>query len=288
MNLKKSLALLLSAALCAGLCAACGGSAGQTSASPSQPAAGGASQLTGEVVTNGSTSMEKAVKALIEGFREVQPGVTVTYDPTGSGSGIEAAANGSADIGLSSRALKNEEKATLTETVVAKDGIAIVVNPANGVEDLTVEQVAAIARGQITNWKDLGGADSKIAFIGREAGSGTRGAFEELTGTGDACAYNQELTSTGAVIAAVASTPGAIGYASLSSVEDTVKAVKIGGVECTEATVLDGSYAIQRPFVFAVKSGEPLSDAAQAFYDFALSADAAPLYEAAGVVPTFS
>ena len=279
--MKKSVSLLLSAALCVGLLAACGGG----DSTPSQ-AAGAA--LSGTVATNGSTSMEKVMGALIEQFKTVQPDITVTYDPTGSGSGVEAATNGSADIGLASRNLKDEEVANgLTETVVAKDGIAIVVNPANTVEDLTVEQVAAIAKGEITNWKDLGGDDAEIAFIGREAGSGTRGAFEELTGTEDACAYNQELTSTGAVITAVSTTPGAIGYASLSAVDDSVKAVKIGGVECTEETVLDGSYAIQRPFVFATKTDAALSDAAQAFYDFATDPANAELYTAAGVVPAF-
>ena len=285
--MKKSIAILLGAAICVSLCA-CGGAPaasptpGQPSqaSQPSQPA-----QLTGTVVTNGSTSMEKAVKALIEGFREIQPGITVTYEPTGSGSGVEAASNGSADIGLASRGLKDSEKEKLTETVVAKDGIAIVVNSANPVDDLTVEQVAAIARGEITNWSELGGEDAAIAFIGREAGSGTRSAFEELTGTEDACVYSQELTSTGAVITAVSTTPGGIGYASLSSVEDTVKTVKIDGVACTEETVLDGTYAIQRPFVFATRTGEPLSEAAQAFYNYACGAESADLYTAAGVVP---
>ncbi|MDD5938316.1 MAG: phosphate ABC transporter substrate-binding protein [Clostridiales bacterium] len=289
--MKKSVSLLLSAALCVGLLAACGGGDSTPSqaaeSAPAESQAAGAA-LSGTVATNGSTSMEKVMGALIEQFKTVQPDITVTYDPTGSGSGVEAATNGSADIGLASRNLKDEEVANgLTETVVAKDGIAIVVNPANTVEDLTVEQVAAIAKGEITNWKDLGGDDAEIAFIGREAGSGTRGAFEELTGTEDACAYNQELTSTGAVITAVSTTPGAIGYASLSAVDDSVKAVKIGGVECTEETVLDGSYAIQRPFVFATKTDAALSDAAQAFYDFATDPANAELYTAAGVVPAF-
>jgi len=279
MNMKKSLALLLSSALWMTALTGCGG----------QPAPSAQSeqlgQLTGTVVTNGSTSMEKVAKALIEGFRAVQPGITVTYEPTGSGSGVEAASNGSADIGLASRGLKDSEKETLTETVVAKDGIAIVVNPENPVDDLTVEQVAAIAKGEITNWKDLGGNDSPIAFIGREAGSGTRSAFEELTETADACKYDQELTSTGAVITAVSSTPGAMGYASLSSVENTVKAVKIDGVACTEETVLDGTYAVQRPFIFATRTDAPLSPAAQAFYNFALDPANAGLYTLAGVVP---
>lgn len=293
--MKKSLALCLSAALSLSLLSACGGGSAQQSQTPQTqapqseaPQSAAPAALTGTVVTNGSTSMEKVMKALIEGFKAAQPGITVTYEPTGSGSGVEAASNGSADIGLASRGLKDSEKETLTETVVAKDGIAIVVNTRNAVEDLTVEQVSAIARGEITNWKDVGGADEPIAFIGREAGSGTRGAFEELTGTEDECKYSQELTSTGAVITAVSTTPGAVGYASLSSVEESVKALKIGGVAPSEEAVLDGSYAIQRPFVFATLTGTALTDAAKAFYDFALSADAAQLYVAAGVVPSFS
>ncbi len=291
--MKRFPVLLTAAALGLSLCA-CGGNDAPTVPTAADPTTKVESTakventdapLTGTVVTNGSTSMEKAVKALIEGFQSVQPGITVTYEPTGSGSGIEAAANGSADIGLSSRGLKDAEKETLTETVVAKDGIALVVNPANSVEDLTVEQVAAIAKGEITNWKELGGEDAEIAFIGREAGSGTRGAFEELTETEDVCVYAQELTSTGAVVTAVSTTPGAIGYASLSSVEDSVKALKIGGVAPSEETVLDGTYAIQRPFVFATQTGKPLSAAAQAFYDYATGAGSAELYVAAGVVP---
>ncbi len=282
--MKRTIAIVLSAALCLGLLAGCG----QQDAKESAGVSAGTPEvenLSGNVVTNGSTSMEKVMGALIEGFREKEPDVTVTYEPTGSGSGIEAAGNGSADIGLASRGLKDEEKTSLTETVVARDGIAIVVHPDNAVSDLSVEQVAAIAKGEITNWSELGGADAPVAFIGREAGSGTRGAFEELTDTEDACKYNQELTSTGAVITAVSTTPGGIGYASLSSVESSVKSLTIDGVACTEATVSDGSYPIQRPFVFATKTGEELTGAAKAFYDFALSEEAAPLYEAAGVVP---
>lgn len=273
--MKKLSVILLCGVLSVSLIAAC--------AKTEAPAA----SLSGSVSTNGSTSMEKVMGALIEQFAAEQPGITVTYEPTGSGSGVEAASSGSADIGLASRALKDEEKASgLVETVVAKDGIALVVNPENAVDDLTMEQVAAIAKGEITNWKNAGGEDAPIAFVGREAGSGTRGAFEELTGTEDACLYSQELTSTGAVIAAVSATPGAIGYASLSAVGDSVKALKIAGVECTEQTVLDGSYAIARPFVFATREDKPLSPAAQAFFDFAASPESAELYTLAGVVPT--
>ena len=275
------LALLCSAALGVSLLAGC-------SAPAPAPAETGSGALAGSVATNGSTSMEKVIGALIEQFQTVEGGVTVTYDPTGSGTGIEAASNGSADIGLASRAMKDEEKAKgLAETVVAYDGIAIVVHPDNQVEDLSVEQIAAIAKGEIANWADVGGADGPIAFIGREAGSGTRGAFEELTGTADACKYTQELTSTGAVVTAVSTTPGAIGYVSLSSVGENVKALKVGGVAPSEATVLDGTYAVQRPFVFATKTDAALSPAAQAFYDFATDPANAELYTAAGVVPAF-
>ena len=229
---------------------------------------------------------------LTEYFKEKYPNVTVTYDPTGSGTGIQQATAGSCDIGLSSRALKDEEKeAGVTETVVAKDGIAIVVNKENTVTELTVDQITKIATGEITNWSEVGGADMEIAFIGREAGSGTRGAFEELTGTEDACDYAQELTSTGAVRTAVSTTPGGIGYISLSSLDDSVNALKVKAddaseaVECSEETVLDGSYPIQRPFVFATKTDAPLREAAQAFYDFAISEEAAQIYSDAGVVP---
>ena len=215
-------------------------------------------------------------------------GVTVTYDPTGSGAGIEAASNGSADIGLASRALKDEEKAGgLTETVVALDGIAVIVNADSKVENLTVEQIGKIFTGEITDWSKVGGDAGTISCIGREAGSGTRDGFESITGTKDACKLDQELTSTGGVIEAVAGNPNAIGYASLSAVEgkNTVKAVTVGGVACTEETVLNGSYAIQRPFVLVTKTGETLSPAAQAFFDYATSTAANDLIKAAGAVP---
>lgn len=265
--MKKASSILLPAALCLMVLAGCGGR----------------NDL--NVVANGSTSMEKVMGALIEGFQETDTTVTVIFEPTGSGSGIQAAANGSADIGLSSRGLKHDEKASLTETVVARDGIAIVVHPANSVDDLSVEQIGAIAKGEITNWRELGGPDQAVALIGREAGSGTRGAFEELTDTAGICAYAQELTSTGAVVTAVSTTPGAIGYVSLSSVDGSVKALTVGGVACTEESVLDGSYALQRPFIFATRTDKALSPAAQSFYDFALSSQADPLYRIAGVIP---
>ncbi|MDY3985617.1 phosphate ABC transporter substrate-binding protein [Dysosmobacter sp.] len=285
--MKKVFAILLTLTMTAALLAGCGGTkteepaAGNNDAQTEQPAA-----LSGAVALNGSTSMEKVVGALGEQFMADNSGVSVTYDATGSGAGIEAASNGSADIGLSSRALKDEETASgLVGTTVALDGIAVIVNPVSGVEDLTVEQIAKIFTGEITDWSQLGGESGTISCIGREAGSGTRDGFESITGTKDACKLDQELTSTGAVIEAVAGNPNAIGYASLSALKDTVKAVTVGGVACSEATVLDGSYEIQRPFVFVTKDGVALSAQAQAFFDFATSSDANDLIRAAGAVP---
>ena len=230
--------------------------------------------------------MEKVIGALSEQFMADNSGVTVTYDPTGSGSGIEAVKNGTADIGLASRSLKDEEKSDgLTETVIALDGIAVIVNAQSKVTDLTVEQIAKIFTGEITDWSEVGGEAGTISCIGREAGSGTRDGFESITDTKDACKLDQELTSTGGVIEAVAGNPNAIGYASLSAVDETVKAITVGGVEPTEETVLDGSYAIQRNFNFIVSDSTPLSEAAQAFVDFATSADASDLIAGAGAVP---
>ena len=223
--------------------------------------------------------------ALGESFMAENPNVTFTYNPTGSGSGIQAVSEGRCDIGLSSRALKDEEKASgLKETTLALDGIAIIVNPENPVSDLDVETIAKIYTGEITNWKDVGGNDAEIVLIGREAGSGTRDGFESITGTKDACQYRQELTSTGDVIATVAQNPDAIGYASLSAVKDTVKALTVGGVAPSEDTVKDGSYVVQRPFVLVTKDGEALSEAAQAFYDYALDPAQAELIGKAGAV----
>ena len=244
--------------------------------------------LSGSVSTNGSTSMDKVIGALKEQFTIDNPNVTVTYDPTGSGAGIEAVKNGSADIGLASRALKDEEKsAGLQETTVALDGIAIIVNADSKVADLTVQQIADIFTGKITDWSEVGGTAGKVSCIGREAGSGTRDGFESITKTTDACKLDQELTSTGGVIEAVAGNANAIGYASLSAVEgkDTVKTVTVGGVACTEEAVLDGSYAIQRPFVLVTKADAALSPAAQAFFGYATSAAANELIKAAGAVP---
>ena len=288
--MKKTLALILTLALSLAALTGCGFKT-ETSADTNTDNSAQTEApvtLSGSVSTNGSTSMEKVIGALSEQFMADNSGVTVTYDPTGSGAGIEAASNGSADIGLASRALKDEEKAGgLTETVVALDGIAVIVNADSKVENLTVEQIAKIFTGEITDWSEVGGDAGTISCIGREAGSGTRDGFESITDTKDACKLDQELTSTGGVIEAVAGNPNAIGYASLSAVEgkNTVKAVTVGGVACTEETVLNGSYAIQRPFVLVTKTGENLSPAAQAFFDYATSSAASQLIKAAGAVP---
>ena len=290
--MKKVFAILLTLTMALSLLAGCGSSkkeeqpAETNDTKTEQPAEAAPAPLSGAVALNGSTSMEKVVGALGEQFMSDNSGVSVTYDATGSGAGIEAASNGSADIGLSSRGLKDEEKSSgLVGTTVALDGIAVIVNPANGVEDLTVEQIAKIFTGEITDWSELGGAAGTISCIGREAGSGTRDGFESITGTKDACKMDQELTSTGAVIEAVAGNPNAIGYASLSALKDTVKAVTVGGVVCSEETVLDGSYEIQRPFVFVTKDGVALSAQAQAFFDFATSSASNDLIRGAGAVP---
>ena len=247
---------------------------------------GCAKKDTSPVTTDGSTSMEKVINSLGESFMAMNKDVKFTYNPTGSGSGIQAVSEGRCDIGLSSRALKDDEKASgLVETVVALDGIAMIVNPENPVSDLTVEQIADIYTGKITNWSEVGGNDAAIVLIGREAGSGTRDGFESITGTKDACQYRQELTSTGDVITTVSQNPDAIGYASLAALKDTVKALTVGGVAPSEDTVKDGSYVIQRPFVLVTKTGETLSANAQKFFDFALSAEAAQYITSAGAVP---
>jgi len=242
--------------------------------------------LSGTVSTDGSTSMEKVIGGLGEMFMERNSGFTFTYNPTGSGSGIKAVQEGRCDIGLASRNLKDEEAASgLTETILAYDGIAIIVNPENPVSDLDVETIARIYTGEISNWSEVGGADMEIVLIGREAGSGTRDGFESITGTEDACQYRQELTSTGDVITAVSQNPGAIGYASVASVKDTVKALTVAGVAPSNETILDGTYVIQRPFVLVTKADAELSAAAKAFFDYALSENAHELIIAAGVVP---
>ena len=287
---RRSFLTVCGAAAAAAALTACGGSASSaaassTSAAASSTASSTAAALSGNVATGGSTSMKNVIAALTEGFAEVEPGVTVSYDPTGSGAGITGATDKTLDIGLSSRALKDDEKADVEGTTVALDGIAIIVNNASKVEDLTVDQLKQMFTGEITNWSEVGGDDGEIVLIGREAGSGTRDGFESIVDVKDSCKYAQELTATGAVISAVEANPLAIGYASLSAVGDTVKMVTVGGVECSEETVKDGSYEVQRPFVFVTNKSVTLSEQAQAFFDFATSADAADLIRTAGAVP---
>ena len=282
--MKKFLTLALTAVMALSLLTACG-SKNDNSADANTDGSNTETTLSGTVSTDGSTSMEKVINSLGESFMAMNKDVKFTYNPTGSGSGIQAVSEGRCDIGLSSRALKDDEKASgLVETVVALDGIAIVVNPENPVSDLDIDTIAKIYTGEITNWKDVGGNDAEIVLIGREAGSGTRDGFESITDTKDACQYRQDHTSTGDVINTVSQNPDAIGYASLSAVGDSVKALTVGGVEATEATVKDGSYVVQRPFVLVTKEGTKLSPAAQAFFDYALSADAASIIAAAGAV----
>ena len=287
---RRSFLTVCGAVAAAAALTACGGSASSAAASSTSAAAGStasstAAALSGNVATGGSTSMKNVIAALTEGFAEVEPGVTVSYDPTGSGAGITGATDKTLDIGLSSRALKDDEKADVEGTTIALDGIAIIVNNASKVEDLTVDQLKQMFTGEITNWSEVGGDDGEIVLIGREAGSGTRDGFESIVDVKDSCKYAQELTATGAVISAVEANPLAIGYASLSAIGDTVKAVTVGGVECSEETVKDGSYEVQRPFVFVTNDSVTLSAQAQAFFDFAASADAADLIRTAGAVP---
>jgi len=264
--MKKYISLMMAAVLALSMLAGCG------------------SKSTGSVSTDGSTSMEKVIGALGEAFQN-DTGISFTYNPTGSGSGIQAVQEGRCDIGLSSRDLKTEEKAAgLSGTVLAYDGIAIIVHPENPVSDLSLETIAKIYTGEITNWSEIGGSDAEIVLIGREAGSGTRDGFESITDTEDACQYRQELTSTGDVITTVSQNPGAIGYASVASVKDTVKAVTVDGVAPTEATIKDGSYVVQRPFVLVTKRDAELSEAAQKFFDYITSSDANEIIAAAGVV----
>ena len=265
--MKKILTIVLALACVAMLFAACG------------------TKESGAVSTDGSTSMEKVIGALGESFMEKYEGTTFTYNPTGSGSGIKAVQAGTCDIGLASRNLKDEEKSSgLKQTVLAYDGIAIIVHPDNPVSNLDVETIAKIYTGEITNWKDVGGNDAEIVLIGREAGSGTRDGFESITGIEGNCKYRQELTSTGDVITTVSQNPDAIGYASLAALKDSVKALKVGGVEPTEASVKDGSYVIQRPFVLVTVEGKELSKTAQEFFDYVTSAEAADIIAKAGAV----
>ena len=288
---RRSFITVCGAAAAAMALTACGGAASSTVASSaaestsSSAAETAAGTLSGNVATGGSTSMKNVIAALTEGFAEVEPGVTVSYDPTGSGAGITGATDKTLDIGLSSRALKDDEKNDVDGTTVALDGIAIVVNKASKVADLTVDQLKKMFTGEITNWKDVGGDDGEIVLVGREAGSGTRDGFESIVDVKDSCKYAQELTATGAVISAVEANPLAVGYASMSAVGDTVAMVTVEGVECSEDTVKDGSYKIQRPFVFVTNKSVTLSEQAQAFVDFATSKDAADLIRTAGAVP---
>lgn len=289
--MKKVFSLLLSLTMVMALLAGCGGDTSSEDTSTDNTAGGDAAQgetteLSGTVNTNGSTSMEDVMGTLIEAFKEVQPGVTVNYTGSGSGAGITGAQEGTCDIGLASRDLKEDETG-VSQITVAKDGIAIIVNPENPVSDLSLEQIAALATGTTANWSEVGGNDAQVVFMGREAGSGTRDGFESITGTEDACKYQNEYTSTGEVVAGVASNPNAIGYASLSAVtgDDSVKILTVGGVAPSEDTVLDGSYAIQRNFNFIISDSTPLSDAAQAFVDWATSTEASDLIAGAGAVP---
>ena len=303
--MKRSIAIVAAAVLAMGALTACGSSAQETTAAATEAATtaaeaaeteaaateaeteaeAAAEEISGAVATDGSTSMESVIGILGESFMQLHPDVTFTYNPTGSGSGITAVQEGRCDIGLSSRALKDEEtEAGLKGETVALDGIAIIVNNENPVTDLTLEQIAQIYTGEITNWSEVGGNDEEIVLIGREAGSGTRDGFESITGTEDLCQYRQELTSTGDVITTVSQNPAAIGYASLASVSDQTKTLTVDGVEPTEDTVRDGSYKIQRPFVLVTRDGEALSAQAQAFYDYAMSADVADLIAQAGAV----
>lgn len=289
MNMKKMIAMMMTMAVTVSMLAGCGSKVGtaegETAKNTVQKESIFDQKVTGTVSTDGSTSMEKVIGALGEAFQETT-GIGFTYNPTGSGSGITAVSEGRCDIGLSSRNLKEEEKnAGLTETVLAYDGIAVIVNPENPVEDLTLETIAKIYTGEISNWSEIGGNDAEIVLIGREAGSGTRDGFETITGTEDACCYRQELTSTGDVITTVSQNPDAIGYASAASVKDTVKAVTVNGVAVSEETIKDGSYVVQRPFVLVTKSDAVLSEAAQEFFDYVTSTDAENVILAAGVVP---
>ena len=279
--MKKIITLVLTLVLTLSL-AACGS---DSNSNTDNSYNNGSAAVTGTVSTDGSTSMEKGIGALGESFMAANEGVEFTYNPTGSGAGITAAQEGRCDIGLSSRALKDEEKAGgLKETVLAYDGIAIIVNPENPVNDLTLDQIAKLYTGEITNWKDVGGNDAEVVLIGREAASGTRDGFESITGTKDKCQYRQELTSTGDVITAVSQNPDAIGYASLASIKDSVKALNVDGVTPSEATVKDGSYKVQRPFVLVTVEGKELTPVAQKFFDYITSPDAAAIIAKAGAV----
>lgn len=281
--MKKIISMLTAAVLLAGVLAGCGSTETNTTTNTNTTTESQA--LSGTVATDGSTSMEKVIGYLSEAYMEENSNVKVTYNPTGSGSGIQAVAEGRCDIGLASRDLKDEEAKDLVGTVVAIDGIAMIVNTENTIEDLTIEQIASIYKGEITNWSEVGGEDAPIVLIGREAASGTRDGFESITDTEDLCKYSQELTSTGDVVQTVSSNPNAIGYASLASVKDTVKLVSVEGVTPSNETIQNGTYKIQRNFVMVTKKNEVLSAVAQDFFDFATSSAADDLIIKAGAVP---
>lgn len=285
MKMKKLTSIFMTAALLVTICVGCGNTNSDKEETGNQATIKMEDQASGTVTTDGSTSMEKVMGFLKEAYMEENKEVKVTYNPTGSGSGIQAVQEGRCDIGLSSRDLKEEEQENLEETIVAIDGIAIIVNPENEVKDLSLEQIGALYKGEITNWSEVGGADAPVVLIGREAASGTRDGFESITGTEDMCQYDQELTSTGDVVQTVASNPNAIGYASVASVKDTVKMLSVEGVSPTTETIQDGTYKIQRNFVFVTKKGEELSETAKAFFEFATSGAADSLMEQAGAVP---
>lgn len=284
--MKKQQIFSLASAACLSvvLLAGCGNAANSNNETSSNNAGNGGTALSGTVATGGSTSMQSLMSMLQEDFMDKNGNVTVTYDPTGSGAGITGVSDGSLDIGLASRALSDEEAETLEAITVCLDGIAVVVNNANPIADLSIEQLAAIFSGEITNWNEVGGSDGRIVVIGREAGSGTRDGFESIVGVEDVCVYDQELTATGAVTAAVAANENAIGYASLSAVDDSVSAITVEGVACTEEAVKDGSYKIQRPFNFIIPQNAELSDTVQAFITYVTNGSADEWISEAGCV----
>lgn len=279
--MKKMISMVTVLALMAGVLTGCG----NTGSADTQGTAGGSGDSPQVVATDGSTSMEKVIGFLSEAYMEEHEDKKVTYNPTGSSAGIQAVAEGRCDIGLASRNLKEEEAEDLQETIVAIDGIAIIAHPDNPVKDLSLEQIGEIYTGRITNWKEVGGDDAPIVCIGREAASGTRDGFEEVTGTKDQCKYSQELTSTGDVVQTVSGNPNAIGYASAASVNETVKVVSVEGVTPTTETIQSGEYKVQRNFVFVTKKDTPLSETAQDFFDFATGGQADTLITEAGAVP---
>lgn len=279
--MKKFFIMAAALTLMAGALTACGADGSSAGGNTES----GKTERSQTVATDGSTSMEKVIGFLSEAYMEEHGDIKVTYNPTGSSSGIQAVAEGRCDIGLASRDLKDEETADLQGTIVAIDGIGIIVNPDNPVTDLTIEQIGKIYSGEVANWKELGGSDAPIVCIGREAASGTRDGFEEVTGTKDKCKYSQELTSTGDVVQTVSGNPNAIGYASIASANDSVKTVSVEGINPTTETIQNGEYKVQRNFVLVTKKDTPLSKTAEEFFDFATSPQADSLITEAGAVP---